>query len=368
MRRPAPPTIADLRTEGVAGAPVWRRGLGFALLALFATRVFAASPIIARPDDESACRNSERWWTLDQQIEGCTALIELRSKSRFALAWAYRSRANAYKKKGNFPRAIADYDTVIKINPQDGLMYIFRGLSHAAKGDYDRAIADYSKALQLNPKNNAAAYLYRGYAYTVRRDNDRAIADYNKTIELDKKHIVLAYIYRAYNYVIKGAYDLAIADCDRAIELDQNNALAYLTRGEAYAGKGDRDQAIADYNKTLALDYKNSTAWNLRHYQYEMKNREREALNKRLGMASDHRDEPSRFDLRTVLLLTIIQFIAIIYLANKSIESKTNELVFGRHNASKFGKALRRIAAIIFLLSWLHVFLSFLIPPPPPPG
>ena len=50
------------------------------------------------------------------------------------------------------------------------------------KGDYDRAIADYNKALELDPKD-ATAYNNRGYAYRQKGDYDKAIADYDKALE-----------------------------------------------------------------------------------------------------------------------------------------------------------------------------------------
>jgi tetratricopeptide (TPR) repeat protein len=39
----------------------------------------------------------------------------------------------------------------------------YRGLTYARKGEYDRAIQDYDQAIRLNPKD-AKALLYRGIA------------------------------------------------------------------------------------------------------------------------------------------------------------------------------------------------------------
>ena len=44
--------------------------------------------------------------------------------------------------KGDFDKAIADYDQAIKLN-SNGWMYYNRGDAWAGKGDYDKAIADY---------------------------------------------------------------------------------------------------------------------------------------------------------------------------------------------------------------------------------
>ena len=48
---------------------------------------------------------------------------------------------DAYK-KGDKERAIADFDTAIKLNPKDADVYTNRGLAYFDKGQYDRAIAD----------------------------------------------------------------------------------------------------------------------------------------------------------------------------------------------------------------------------------
>ena len=59
--------------------------------------------------------------------------------------------------------AIEDYDTVIKLNPDNVDAYIHRGLAYHHKGEYDRAIADFTKAIKLKP-NYAGAYYDRGVA------------------------------------------------------------------------------------------------------------------------------------------------------------------------------------------------------------
>jgi tetratricopeptide (TPR) repeat protein len=48
----------------------------------------------------------------------------------------------AYRVKGDYDRAIADYSEAIRINPRDAVAFNDRGFAHSTKGDYDRAIAD----------------------------------------------------------------------------------------------------------------------------------------------------------------------------------------------------------------------------------
>ena len=57
----------------------------------------------------------------------------------------------AYKKKGDYDRAIADLDRAIQLRPDYGLTYAQRGAVYGIKGHYDRAIADFKIAAGLCP-------------------------------------------------------------------------------------------------------------------------------------------------------------------------------------------------------------------------
>ena len=54
------------------------------------------------------------------------------------------------------------------------------------KGEYDKAIADYNEAIRLDPLD-AHAYYRRGVAWTLKDEYDKAIADYTEAIRLDPK-------------------------------------------------------------------------------------------------------------------------------------------------------------------------------------
>lgn len=69
---------------------------------------------------------------------------------------AYADRGRAYLVKGDYERAIADFDQAIQFTPRHMTAYADRGLAHEKKGERDKAIADYRKAVELHGHNPKA--------------------------------------------------------------------------------------------------------------------------------------------------------------------------------------------------------------------
>ena len=176
---------------------------------------------------------------LDQAIDFYTLEI----KANTANSAARVGRAQIWKEKGEYDKAIADYGESIHLDPNNPASYICRGIAWSEKKEYDKAIADFSYAIRLDQKN-ALAFINRGNAWSGKREFDKAIADYNEAIRLDPPFAV-AFGNRGNAWSDKKEYDKAIADCNEAIRLDPNDALAYSNRGNAWNGQerirqGDR--------------------------------------------------------------------------------------------------------------------------------
>ena len=88
-----------------------------------------------------------------------------------------------YYDKGQYDRAIWDYNKAIEINPKGTVAYINRGNVYAANGQYNRAISDYTKAIEINSKDTAA-YINRGIAYYYTQRYDKAWDDVDKAQSL----------------------------------------------------------------------------------------------------------------------------------------------------------------------------------------
>lgn len=152
-----------------------------------------------------------------------------------------------------FNLAIQDYDSAIKLAPNDINTYINRGDFYCKHGYQDRAIEDYNKILELDP-NNVDAYIGRGNAYT--NTGHLAQRDLNKAVELNPNDFK-AYMARSIIYLNMGQNNLALEDASRAVALNPKNSEVYNNRGLVYYNLKQYDSALQDYSKALELDPKN---------------------------------------------------------------------------------------------------------------
>jgi len=158
--------------------------LGFAPLTLAVCLPVTAQQLTP---DQSRCLNKGKAFSLDEQIGGCTAVLQSDRTSSGNRAVAYSNRGIAYADKKDYDRAIADFNEAIKINPNLAIAYNNRGSAVQSKGDYDRAIADYSEAIRINP-NYAVAYSNRGNLYQAQGRRKEAIADFRRALAIDPSH------------------------------------------------------------------------------------------------------------------------------------------------------------------------------------
>ena len=56
---------------------------------------------------------------------------------------AYNNRGSAFHYKGQYDRAISDYNKAIEIDPEYALAFFNRGVAYFKKGDCDKAREDF---------------------------------------------------------------------------------------------------------------------------------------------------------------------------------------------------------------------------------
>jgi tetratricopeptide (TPR) repeat protein len=168
------------------------------------------------------------WWEqclglegpiVDTVLDGCTAIIQLGQEPREKLATAFDNRGVAYRRKGEYDRALQDYEQAIQLNPSKANAYNNRGIIYRINGEYARAIADYDEAIWLKNGDFPAAYYNRALAY----------AD-------------------------KGEYELSLRDFDVVMRFNPRNALALYARGLTLLKKGDTEAGKNDISAAKAIN------------------------------------------------------------------------------------------------------------------
>ncbi|MEM2175141.1 MAG: AAA family ATPase [Candidatus Micrarchaeia archaeon] len=127
------------------------------------------------------------------------------------------------------------------MDPNNPMIYNNRGDAYYRKQEYEKAIADYDKAISLD-KNYLKAYYNRGLAYACLQDYESAIENFSKVIELDDK-FVEAYNTRGLAYMYLEKYEEAENDFNKCLELDPNfteakDHLNELSKKKSESGEG----------------------------------------------------------------------------------------------------------------------------------
>ena len=177
-----------------------------------------ASALAQTPQERGWCE-SEDAVTVDQRIDGCSAVIRTARDKGDKLAEAFNNR----------------------------------GVGYRLKGDYDRAILDYDQAIKLRP--SAEGYFNRGNAQLGKAHYDRAIDDYNQAIKL-KADFAAAFDNRCWARAVVGILKQALADCNEALRLMPNNAATLDSRGFVFLKMTHFDAAVSDYDAALRINPK----------------------------------------------------------------------------------------------------------------
>lgn len=102
-------------------------------------------------------------------------------------------------------------------SPGEVQVLLQRGVGSADSGDDRAAIADYDEVLRLQPENAEAAYL-RGAARDRLGDRSGAVADYDTALRLNP-NLLPAYVARAAAHAALGNSASVEADADHARRL-----------------------------------------------------------------------------------------------------------------------------------------------------
>ena len=131
-------------------------------------------------------------------VGALTAVAERIARSRLRAAGPHYENANSFLEKSSLDLALAEYDLICSIDPDNARAYIGRGRVHELVGEHDLAITDYTAAININS-------FIRGLPHRKSLGEDAG-----------KYDLAWAYYYRGCSYQSKGAVDLARGDFSSA--------------------------------------------------------------------------------------------------------------------------------------------------------
>jgi uncharacterized protein (TIGR03067 family) len=126
----------------------------------------------------------ERWYLCESAASGSTPSNRIEAKD----AKACVASGAAWLERGQYDKAIADFDESIRVDPKCSRAYYYRGVVWDDKGQYEKAIADYNQALRLDPNAfdiyGAVAWLQATCPDAKYRDGRKAVDNASKACEL----------------------------------------------------------------------------------------------------------------------------------------------------------------------------------------
>jgi len=161
-------------------------------------------------------------------------------------------RAMAAESAGNHSLAIAEFTTVLQLDPTFHWAYYNRGIAHWLNGSVELALLDYTKTIEIKP-DHVGAYTNRGRIYLDRNELDKAFADLTKAIELNPLQPE-ALMNRGSVFMKRGMVAEALADYKRSAYLDPGSAITFRNLGNLYFRTDNWIDAIREWNRSVEID------------------------------------------------------------------------------------------------------------------
>ena len=155
----------------------------------------------------------------ERRITGCTDLLQTENLAPDVAALAYATRALAFSLKGDYDKAIPDYDRALRINPYFAVALNNRAWALYKSGKPDAGMTDIQRALALQP-DSAHALDTRAHIHHSQGKATEALRDYRRAVRYGGEEMIKLYqcglqAHGLYNGDIDGHYS---PDLDKALE------------------------------------------------------------------------------------------------------------------------------------------------------
>ncbi len=146
--------------------------------------------------------------------------------------------------------AIKDFDYIVKHDPSNGNAHCELGIAYLYDAKYDKAEMLFKKALKINP-DCYRTHANLGYVYCLLKSSENwALPPLDKATELNSQYLP-PYFYRALFHRDNQRYHEAIEQMDMILAIDENSYKAYFYKAFIYEYLRDKDNAVHNYRQTI---------------------------------------------------------------------------------------------------------------------
>jgi tetratricopeptide (TPR) repeat protein len=166
-------------------------------------------------------------------------------------------QATRYYSQGQFEKAIAVYNEILKVKKDNFAVYDARAAAYTRLGKYKEALADYKKALQLSKEEAYTATYYFNCAniYYAAGNYQKAIDGFSQAIKENPK-FTMAYLNMGIAQDGLKKYNLAQKAYEKVIVLDPKSVSGHLRLGRLHHTANRFDEALKYYSKVIQLNPK----------------------------------------------------------------------------------------------------------------
>ncbi len=115
-------------------------------------------------------------------IRVCTAALEKGGIQGETLSITLSNRGLGYLRNKEYDKSIIDFSEALLINPKNPYAFNSRGEAWREKGNTERALADFAEALNVDP-SFTAAYYNRGVTFERQNNSAAAKTEYQKALD-----------------------------------------------------------------------------------------------------------------------------------------------------------------------------------------
>jgi tetratricopeptide (TPR) repeat protein len=166
----------------------------------------------------------------------------------------YANLGYSLSRIGENRKAVYYLTKSIELNPDDRLIYVFRGYSLLNIREFASAEADYKFYLQDNPLDAIALYNLGRCQYEQKKYKE-AIESLTKVSKIQPDYMDTYYLL-GMCYGGQNDYKAALPWLDKAIKQDPNKAIYYYNRGIAKGQISKTADFCPDFQKALELGFK----------------------------------------------------------------------------------------------------------------